>query len=87
MTRQEKERFLVRAPSGAVIGCYPKRRLALDRGRQEAKKSGHEIEIFDSLAQIAAVETWIVRPSGFVQAAELRTIESERRDLQSGVER
>jgi len=87
MTREEHNRFWVRSPSGDVIGRFPKRRLALDRGRREAKKSGHEIEIFDSLAQIAAVETWIVRPSGFVQAAELRTIESERRDLQSGVER
>ena len=87
MKREERDRFWVRTPDGDVLARFPRRRFAIDRGRQEAKKAGAEIEIYDSLAAVGAIESWVVQPSGTVQANELRSIESEKRDLQAGVER
>ncbi|OFW99262.1 MAG: hypothetical protein A3E78_11795 [Alphaproteobacteria bacterium RIFCSPHIGHO2_12_FULL_63_12] len=74
-TRQERDRFEVRLPSGEIVARYPNRRLAIDRARQEARKRGGEVELFDSLATPGSVETWLVPASGTVQAVELRTVE------------
>lgn len=75
MKREERERFWVRTPAGDVLARFPNRRQAIDRARQEARKRGKEVELYDSLATPGDVETWLVPASGTVQAVELRTVE------------
>lgn len=87
MTREERERFLVRDCEGTAIARYPQKRQATVRATQEARKRGYEVEVFDSMAEVSKVCLWVISPSGAVQAAEVRSIESERRALQAGEQR
>lgn len=86
-TRDLKNRFIARDHNGTTLGRFPQKRQAIDRARQEARRSGRECDVFDSCALVGDVEKWAVPPSGTIQAIERRSIESEKRDLQAGVER
>ena len=87
MTRHERDRFVARDFEGKTLGRFPNRRKALDRARQEARRTGREAEVLDSLAKVGNIELWSVPAAGTVRSLEVRTVETEKRDLQSGVGR
>lgn len=85
--RDAKTRFVARDHEGTILRRCEQRRQALDVARQTARLTGRECEVADTMALVGAVCLWIVSPSGAVQAAELRSIESEKRDAQEGAAR
>ncbi len=84
MSANGRSRFLVRDCEGTAIARYSQKRHAVVRATQEARMRGYEIEVFDSMAEVSKVCLWVVLPSGKVQAAGVRSVESEKRDLQAG---
>lgn len=82
MSREQRERFHVRTDQ--VLARFPQRRRAIDRARQEARQIGHEVEVYDAMAQVGAPQLWTVHPSGQVKAIELRTVVTELDQLQAG---
>lgn len=82
MSREQRDRFIVRSIEGEVVGHFDARRQAIDRARQLARTSGHPAEVFDAGAQIGAPESWSVFPSGKIEALELRSCEPPREEMQ-----
>ncbi len=74
MTPQERDRYLVR-DGDEIVMKLSSRRAAIDHARACARKQGRDYELEDSQALPGAVSLWSVRPSGLIQAIELRTVE------------